>query len=219
MMKKLEEEAKKQNVVSLKVKYYNLSYIDLFEKLLDKAGWDIPTVYSTFYHVDLAKVEHSFWNKRLFAIPSSYEIIRWDKVITNELKEFKNLEEAEFQPYFFPLHRLEDIVPSCSFIIKQHDEIVAWSIIEQTIPRVLKYRMLYIREAHRQAGLGVRLGMETARHIHNEENDKLVIEVVTQNKGMRKIVNKIKTTLSPTSYECRTSEKLLEESMHIIDNS
>lgn len=214
MMDALEEEAKKHDVGYLKVRYYEVRHIQRFEKLLQKAGWQPPVVISRYYNMDLERVRSSIWMKRRFPIPLSYDIISWEDMDREELAEMDQLKEAGFQPYFQPLKHSDDILPTCSFIIKQRGEIAGWSIMEQTVPRIVKYRALYIREAYRDVGLGLRLAMESVRRLPYRDNDKGVIEITANNKSMLNVAGKIQSTLQPVIYECRKSEKRLRKSSY-----
>lgn len=210
MIKALEEEAKKQRVERLKVRYYSVRHVKGFESLLDKAGWTGPQLYSRYYHIDLERLRTSpFWMKRSVPIPSSYKIFSWNEVTDEELEAVGELDETAFRPYYRPMNEPEAIVPECSFVIKRNDDIVGWSIIEQTLGRILKYRVLYIRESHRHTGIGIRLAMETVRHIPYVHNDRGVIEVTDHNELMSNVVKKIQSTLQPAVYACYTSEKRL----------
>ncbi|MCI1693099.1 GNAT family N-acetyltransferase [Aneurinibacillus aneurinilyticus] len=178
------------------IQYYGLINICILEKILDKSGWEPPQLYSRYYRLELKNLVGFRWMDRM-KLPPPYRLVSWGDVSREEREQVKNLDEAGYRSYYDPSENEKAVVDTCSYFLKEKDTIIGWSIVERHLEDTLLYRVLYVREAYRDKGLGLVLAAKTAHGALASRIPYGVIQIVATNERMQKIYKRIIEPLSP----------------------
>lgn len=178
------------------IQYYGLINIQILEKILEKSGWEPPQLYSRYYRLELKNLVGFRWMDRM-KLPPPYRLVSWEEVSREEREQVKNLDEAGYRSYYDPSENEKAVVDRCSYFLKEEDTIIGWSIVERHLEDMLLYRVLYIREAYRDKGLGLVLAAKTAHGALESRIPYGVIQIVATNERMQKIYKRIIEPLAP----------------------
>ncbi|ERI03951.1 GNAT family N-acetyltransferase [Aneurinibacillus aneurinilyticus] len=178
------------------IQYYGLTNIHILEKILEKSGWEPPQLYSRYYRLELKNLVGFRWMDRM-KLPPPYRLVSWGDVSREEREQVKNLDEAGYRSYYDPSENEKAVVDTCSYFLKEKDTIIGWSIVERHLEDTLLYRVLYVREAYRDKGLGLVLAAKTAHGALASRIPYGVIQIVATNERMQKIYKRIIEPLSP----------------------
>ncbi|KPD07731.1 hypothetical protein AM501_13960 [Aneurinibacillus migulanus] len=206
LMNHLLDHLRSEKFLKVTIQYYELDHIQVLEKVLEKSGWKTPQLYSRYYRLELKKLVGFRWMDRM-KLPSSYRLVSWGEVSKEEREQVKNLNEVGYRSYYDPSENEKAVVDTCSYFLKEKDTIIGWSIVERHLEDTLLYRVLYVREAYRDKGLGLVLAAKTAHGALESRIPYGVIQIVAANERMQKIYKRIIEPLSPVITPYRTCEK------------
>lgn len=135
LLKKAMVFLKENKIALINSTYYMLKDAPKFEKVLQKAGWEPPTVYRLSYRFSFENLTESHIDRWLRRMPknSDYQLIPWDKVSQKELSQIDELNEQDGR--WKKLRSTESIQQLQMnnfhlYILKDETNILGWAIIE-----------------------------------------------------------------------------------------
>jgi len=144
---------------------YNLNLTTpILERMLDRQNWTPGSAHSLQCSTNLETIEQApFLNRYTF--PQKFTIFPWSELTDLERSKIEHRENGlnypdELCP--FRSGRIEaqssiGVRDSLSETLRERDEVIGWSIVEQLSPNCVSYSSLFVKPEYRSIGLGLHL--------------------------------------------------------------
>jgi len=135
-----------------------------FEKILQKDGWNTPSVYMLSCDIDIQKF-HPPWFDRTYPLPDTFEEFMWKDLKESERARLKYLQnQRTFHYSVSPFVDKQNIELLNSLGLRHNGEVVGWMVTHRIAPDAIFYTSLYIhREYHHSTAYAIRLLIDAIR--------------------------------------------------------
>lgn len=128
----------------------------IIERMLDRQNWSLASAHSLRCLTNLETIEQApFLNRYTF--PQKFTIFPWSGLTNLERSKIEQKENGLNYPDELCPFRSGRIEAPSSIGVRDRDEVIGWSIVEQLSPNCVSYSSLFVKPEYRSIGLGLHL--------------------------------------------------------------
>jgi GNAT superfamily N-acetyltransferase len=142
----------------------------IIERMLDRQNWTPGSTHSLQCLTNLKTIEQAPFLTR-YTCPQKFTIFPWSELTDRERSKIEQKENGLNYPDELCPFRAGRIEAPFSVGVRDRDEAIGWSIVEQLTPHCVSYSSLFVRPEYRSIGLGIHL---LAASINRQNVDKSV---------------------------------------------
>lgn len=182
----------------------------ILERMLDRQNWSLASAHSLQCLTNLETIEQApFLNRYTF--PQKFTIFPWSELTDLERSKIEQRENGLNYPDELCPFRSGRIEAPSSIGVRDRDEVIGWSIVEQLTPNCVSYSSLFVKPEYRSIGLGLHLLVASInRQIVDRSVTAGLFIVLQENTAMTKFMTR---HLAPYLTEIKTywkSSKLIQ---------
>jgi GNAT superfamily N-acetyltransferase len=188
----------------------------IIERMLDRQNWSPASAHSLRCLTNLETIEQApFLNRYTF--PQKFTIFPWSELPDLERSKIEQKDNGLNYPDELCPFRSGRIEAPSSIGVRERDEVIGWSIVEQLSPNCVGYSSLFVKPEYRSIGLGLHLLVASInRQIVDRSVTGGLFIVLQENAAMTKFMTR---HLAPYLTEIKTywkASKLIQlsESSH-----
>jgi ribosomal protein S18 acetylase RimI-like enzyme len=128
----------------------------IMERMLDRQNWSLASAHSLQCLTNLETIEQAPFLSR-YTFPQKFTIFPWSELTDLERSKIEHRENGLNYPDELCPFRLGRIEAPSSIGVRDRDEVIGWSIVEQLSPNCVSYSSLFVKPEYRSIGLGLHL--------------------------------------------------------------
>ena len=182
----------------------------IIERMLKQQNWTPASAYSLQCLTNLETIEQApFLNRYTF--PQKFTLFPWSELTDLERSKIDRRENGLNYPDELCPFRVGRIEAPSSIGVRDRDEVIGWSIVEQLTPNCVSYSSLFVRPEYRSIGLGLHLLVAS---INRQIVDKSVtfglFLILQENIAMTKFMTRHLAPYLTAINTCWKSSKLIQ---------
>ena len=218
LLMQIEEILKQSGCQQLNI-LYNLNLTTpILERMLKQQNWEPASFYSLQCLTKEIIKQAPFLHRYTF--PQRFTIFPWVELSDRERLKIKQRDNGLNYPDELCPFR-EDRIAAISSIGLRNDreEVIGWSIVQQSMPNLVVYRALFIKPEFQGTGLGIHLlAASINRQITDEKVTEALFIILAENKKMVRFVNRHLAPYLTSINSFWKSSKLMAASTAIEQN-
>ena len=181
----------------------------VIERMLKQQNWTPASAYSLQCLTNLETIEQAPLNRYTF--PQKFTIFPWSELTDLEREKIERRENGLNYPNELCPFRSGRIEAPSSIGVRDRDEVIGWSIVEQLTPNCVSYSSLFIRPEYRSIGLGLHLLLASVnRQIVDKSVTMVSFIVLQENTAMVKFMTRHLAPYLTTINSYWKSSKLIQ---------
>ena len=197
--------------------YHDARSAAMVECLLADFGWSDPVPSSTVHRGGRRLLDHLVGNSRVTRLPAGFIFDSWADLSSDEIVQVRDLREVH--EIGMGLHPDGETMLSVSsettVVLRREGEIAGWMMHHELDRETLRYSSLWLRPDLAGRGLGISLGIESARrHLGLVERiPRLFFLVAEGNDAMHRLIaRRLQPGIDRSSILMRSSKALIHAS-------
>lgn len=200
LLKEMQQSATAKNCPGISFGFIDDNpYSELFNKLLQKCGWQPADTVMLLYKLDMEHLlEKDAPLFSLMELPESFTVSSWQELSKQDFEGIKKGQGIWYPELTSPFLEDERVDPFNSvFLRDENKEIIGWTITHLLDSETMLYRNIFVKDEYRAMGYAMILMGNAIWRQYDRGIYKLMFCVHVKNKHMNRIVSRF---MKPFNY-------------------